>query len=117
MCRTLFEACSATSSSRPLHGRAPNEAEPHRIDREHNPDAWWDAVYRDAPIITQLDGGATDAGTGEGDHTSSCSAPSTVASLLELADLDQGHRVLEIGTGTGWTTALTSHIVGESDGT
>jgi protein-L-isoaspartate(D-aspartate) O-methyltransferase len=93
----------------------PNDQEAHLIDRDADPRAWWDAVYDDAPIVTQLDDGATDLGTGKGDYTSSCSAPSTVASLLELADLDRRHRVLEIGTGTGWTAALTSHIVGEGN--
>ncbi|GAA2435678.1 methyltransferase domain-containing protein [Actinomadura vinacea] len=93
----------------------PNDREAHLIDRDGDPRAWWNAVYDDAPIITQLDDGAVDLDTGNGDYTSSCSAPSTVASLLELADLDRDHRVLEIGTGTGWTAALTSHIVGESN--
>ncbi|MFC5754312.1 methyltransferase domain-containing protein [Actinomadura rugatobispora] len=91
----------------------PNDREAHVIDRDRDPSAWWDAVYDDAPIVTQLDDGATDVHIGNGDYTSSCSAPSTVASLLELADLERHHRVLEIGTGTGWTAALTSHIVGE----
>ncbi|TDE57981.1 hypothetical protein E1295_06815 [Nonomuraea mesophila] len=75
------------------------------IDRETDPATWWDAVYGDTSIVTQLDDGATDLTSGEGDYTSSASAPSTVASLLHLLDVEPGHRVLEIGTGTGWTPA------------
>ncbi|MCG5217632.1 methyltransferase domain-containing protein [Streptosporangium soli] len=96
----------------------------HLIDRDAAPDAWWRAVYTDTSIVTQLDDGATvlrdvvdqnggvDLGRGA-DYTSSASAPSTVADLLELLDPAPGHRVLEIGTGTGWTAALLSHLVGE----
>ncbi|WP_165974694.1 hypothetical protein [Nonomuraea deserti] len=83
------------------------------IDRETDPAAWWDAVYSDTSIVTQLDDGATDLASGSGDHTSSASAPSTVASLLHLLAAGPGHRVMEIGTGTGWTACLLSHLAGE----
>ena len=35
------------------------------------------------------------------------------ARLLGLADLTYGHRALEIGTGTGWNTALLAHRLGD----
>ncbi|MEO3874412.1 methyltransferase domain-containing protein [Nonomuraea sp. B12E4] len=82
------------------------------IDHDGDPDDWWNAVYSDTSIVTQLDDGATDLATGSGECTSSASAPSTVANLLRLLDPEPGHRVLEIGTGTGWTAALLSHLVG-----
>ncbi|MFC4013243.1 methyltransferase domain-containing protein [Nonomuraea purpurea] len=85
----------------------------HPIDREADPAAWWDAVYSDATIVTQLDDGATELTSGRGDYTSSASAPSTVVSLLRLLNAGPGHHILEIGTGTGWTAALLSHLVGE----
>lgn len=96
------------------------------IDRAADPAGWWEAVYSDTPIVTQLDDGAlavTDVIGPDGvvrlpagaDYTSSASAPSTVAALLGWLDPDPGHRILEIGTGTGWTAALLAHLVGDGD--
>ncbi len=44
------------------------------------------------------------------------SQPSTVAFMLELLELASGQQVLDIGTGSGWTTALMAHAV-SPDGT
>jgi len=41
---------------------------------------------------------------------SSTSQPSIVAKMLEAAQLRPGMRVLEIGAGTGWNSALIAHI-------
>ncbi|WP_170180780.1 methyltransferase domain-containing protein [Actinomadura pelletieri] len=86
--------------------------EGERVSQTNDPDAWLDLAYADEAIITQLDDGDTDMATGDGQYTSSLSAPSTVVSLLELLDLEDGHRVLDVGTGTGWTAALLARIVG-----
>ena len=40
------------------------------------------------------------------------SQPMTVAIMLELLDPQRGHNVLDVGSGSGWTTALLSYIVG-----
>jgi len=40
------------------------------------------------------------------------SQPSTVRQMLEWLDVEQGHKVLDIGSGSGWTTALLATIVG-----
>lgn len=85
----------------------------HAIDKNARPAEWWNAVYLDTPIVTQADDGATDPATGEGQATSSLSALSGVLFNFGFLDLDDGHRVFEIGTGTGYTAALTAHIVGE----
>lgn len=45
------------------------------IDREKDPVAWWDAVYSEESILTQLDDGATPICAGDGSYTSSNSAP------------------------------------------
>jgi protein-L-isoaspartate(D-aspartate) O-methyltransferase len=45
-------------------------------------------------------------------HGQTCSQPSTVADMLTLLDLHPGQRVLDVGSGTGWTTALLGHLVG-----
>ena len=40
------------------------------------------------------------------------SQPWTVAFMLELLDPEPGHKILDIGAGSGWQTALLAHIVG-----
>lgn len=42
------------------------------------------------------------------------SQPLTVAFMLELLQPESGHKVLEIGGGSGWLTAILSDIVGDS---
>lgn len=46
-------------------------------------------------------------------HAQTISQPYTVAFMLELLELKEGQRVLDVGSGSGWTTALLAHIVGE----
>lgn len=40
------------------------------------------------------------------------SQPTTVAFMLELLEPNKGENILDVGAGSGWTTALLSHIVG-----
>lgn len=91
---------------------APNgEGDGYIIDRDADPETWWAAVYSDAAIITQRNDGATEPTEG-GEPSSSCSAPATVAEFLECLAPEDHNRVLEVGTGTGWTAALLSHRAG-----
>lgn len=41
-----------------------------------------------------------------------CSQPSTVATMLRHLQVPPGARVLDIGAGSGWTTALLARLVG-----
>lgn len=44
-------------------------------------------------------------------HHATCSQPSTVARMLTLLDPRPGHRVLDVGAGSGWTTAILAELV------
>ncbi len=41
-----------------------------------------------------------------------CSQPRTVAAMLRLLDVRRGMHVLDVGSGSGWTTALLAHLTG-----
>jgi protein-L-isoaspartate(D-aspartate) O-methyltransferase len=45
-------------------------------------------------------------------HGQTCSQPSTVAAMLRLLDVGPGACVLDVGAGSGWTTALLARLVG-----
>ncbi len=42
------------------------------------------------------------------------SQPTTVAIMLELLQPKKGDKILDVGTGSGWTTALLAHTVGNT---
>ena len=42
------------------------------------------------------------------------SQPLVVAIMLDLLDPQEGQKILDVGSGSGWTTALLSHIVGKN---
>jgi protein-L-isoaspartate(D-aspartate) O-methyltransferase len=47
-------------------------------------------------------------------HGQTNSQPTTVRNMLHLLDARQGERVLDVGSGSGWTCALLAHLVGPS---
>ena len=42
------------------------------------------------------------------------SQPTTVAIMMDLLDVQEGNSVLDVGAGSGWTTAILSNLVGPS---
>lgn len=47
-------------------------------------------------------------------HGQTCSQPAAVRTMLELLGVAPGQRVLDVGAGSGWTTALLAALVGPS---
>jgi len=78
-------------------------ADPEQHDR------WLSAVYLNTPLVTQL---IRVPDTDLDMFTSSSSMPSLMIGMLEALAIADGHRVLEIGTGTGYNAALLSHRLG-----
>ncbi|MFA6094645.1 MAG: methyltransferase domain-containing protein [Candidatus Paceibacterota bacterium] len=64
------------------------------VDGDYKPEA-----YEDYPLPIGFD--------------QTISQPTTVAYMLELLDAQKGDRVLDIGSGSGWTTALLGSMVGK----
>jgi methyltransferase of ATP-grasp peptide maturase system len=74
--------------------------------------AYWPGVYANRTLVTALLPVRTPAGTQQV-PVSSSTEPSLMVGMLEALDLREGHRVLEIGTGTGYNAALLSHRLGD----
>ncbi|NGO71459.1 methyltransferase domain-containing protein [Streptomyces boncukensis] len=111
--RTVYEAVPREDFIPSRAWAVPDGPEPgYPIDRDQDPEGWLRAVYSDTSIVTQLDDGDGDLHTGTGTPSSSGSAPGIVFATLDALDVRDHHRVMEIGTGTGWTAALLSQRVG-----
>jgi len=63
-------------------------------------------VFADKTIPVRLDD--------QGNATCSATMPSMLAFMLQELDLQPGHNLLEIGTGTGYTVALMRHLLGKT---
>lgn len=63
-------------------------------------------VYRDEAVVTKSDA--------HGRAISSSSQPAIMTIMLEQLGVEPGHRVLEVGAGTGYNAALLAHLAGPS---
>jgi protein-L-isoaspartate(D-aspartate) O-methyltransferase len=99
MMTTMHELVDAMISSGTL--QTPSIIDAFRaVDRKYFvPKVWSNEAYMDNPLPI-----------GDGQ---TISQPSTVAFMLEKLAPKKGDKVLDIGSGSGWTTALLCHIVGE----
>lgn len=83
-----------------------------------DPRRWLEAAYRDATLVTQFDGDEPDwdhpAPRAGGAPTSSSTLPSLVLRMWLDADIGDGQAILEIGTGTGYSTALACERLGDT---
>ena len=86
------------------------------LHRAEDPREWLRRVYGPRYVITQVDDGIPAGPDGRGQvPTSSASRPDIVALMLEAGQVEPGMRVLEIGTGTGYTAALLAHYLGANN--
>lgn len=96
----------------PRHLFVPAIAISNEADRVENSDidTWLSNVYSDLTFVVQrqqpCDRGSATL------PTSSSTMPSLMIEMLEALDIHDGHRVLEIGTGTGYNSALLAHRLG-----
>ena len=63
-------------------------------------------AYGGGPVVTHRDSHGVAIG--------SASAPGIVAAMLTQLDVRPGHRILEIGAGTGYNAALLANLAGPS---
>lgn len=90
------------------HARAASVQEALRVVPRHKfvPAVSAEEAYANQAVITKR--------AADGAALSCASVPTVVAMMLDQLDVQPGHRVLEIGAGTGYNAALLAHLVGPS---
>lgn len=82
------------------------------VHRHTAPGHWWACADSDTALVTQWDDGEHDGGEPGIEATSAAPKPSTAMSMLRDLDVRPGMRVLQIGTGSGWTAGLLARRLG-----
>ena len=77
-----------------------------RLVQASNDASWFEKIYSDTALVTQIKNRIP---------TSSSSQPGLMAQMLEALDIETGHRILEIGTGTGYNAALLAWMTGNAN--
>ncbi|MFE2047324.1 ATP-grasp peptide maturase system methyltransferase [Streptomyces sp. NPDC059459] len=99
-----------------LDGQGLTVWEPVTLDLDYG--RWLATSYSDTTLITQLDGEETDWKNPTVRHggtpTASSTLPSLALRMWSDADVAEGHTVLEVGTGAGYSTALACERLGSS---
>ncbi|MGK5733754.1 methyltransferase domain-containing protein [Streptomyces sp. URMC 124] len=67
-------------------------------------ESWLVGAYADEPLATRVR---------DGELITSSSQPSLMAMMLSALNVQDGHTVLEVGTGTGYNAALLAHRLGD----
>lgn len=80
------------------------------VSKKDDPSAWLSFAYANDVVAIQYNDGASGP---LGMPTSTLSMPELVFATLDKSHVHSGHRVLEMGTGSGWTSALLSARLGD----
>lgn len=82
------------------------------LSRAQDPEGWMTAAYGDIPVTTQVNDGAETTADAYRLPTSSSSMPSLMLEMLNQLHVQDGHRVLELGAGTGLNAAWLARRLG-----
>ncbi|MFI1799457.1 protein-L-isoaspartate(D-aspartate) O-methyltransferase [Streptomyces sp. NPDC020379] len=85
-------------------------------DGPASPRDWMNAAYSDTTLVTRAGAlhadHAGDGQTGIGEPTSSSTMPGLVVTMLRLLDVQPGMTAVDVATGSGYSAALLSQVLG-----